>query len=72
MKSKGGFIIKNFKKLETPIKHGNLNQHIYEGIIKDVPTYNGKKEDFNTTWDAFGKCSNWKRSDCFIDIPEQP
>lgn len=69
MKTKGGFIIENFKTLETPIEHGILEPHIYGGLVKNVPTTDDKFEDFVITWDKFGKCSNWKRSDCFIEVP---
>ena len=69
MKTKGGFIIENFKKLEIPIEHGILEPHIYEGLVKNIPTYDNKKEDFIITWDKFGKCLNLLREDCFIEIP---
>lgn len=68
MKTIGGYEVVNFKKLEKPIEHGMLEPHIYSGVIKDVPTVKGKKQDFETTWDKFGRCSNWQREDCFIVI----
>lgn len=68
-KTIGGFKIKDFKVLEKPIDRHILEPHIYEGTIlnshKDV---NGNYVDQYCTWDRFGKCKNWKRSDCFIDV----
>jgi len=69
MKTKGGFIIENFKTLETPIERGILEPHIYEGLVKNIPTVKNKKEDFVITWDKFGRCSNFQREDCFIEVP---
>ncbi len=68
MKTKGGFEVKNFKKLDVPIERGMLNPHIYEGLVMDV-TMNDKKENIIITWDKLGKCANFQRSDCFIEIP---
>jgi len=62
MKTKGGFIIENFRKLETPIEHGILEPHIYEGLVKNIPTVK------NNRWDKFGRCSNFQREDCFIEV----
>lgn len=70
MKTNGGFKIKNFKELKKPIKHGALEPHIYEGLVKNVPTIGDKKEDYLITWDKFGRCANWNRSDCFINVKE--
>lgn len=68
MKTKGGFIIENFKKLDPPIIHGILEPHIFEGLVKNVPTVNNDQEDFTITWDKFGMCSNLQRPDCFIEV----
>lgn len=78
MKTKGGYEVQDFKKLETPINNGILEPHLYEGIVKDVPkmisqgesnwkVIGGEAEDMKITWDQFGRCSNWNREDCFIE-----
>jgi hypothetical protein len=68
MKTKGGFKVKNFKKLDVPIERGMLDPHIYEGLVMGV-TMNDKKENIIITWDKVGRCANFQRSDCFIEIP---
>lgn len=68
----GGFEIKNLKLLKTSIERGVLEPPIYEGTIKnlninpaqDIPDV----RDVYCTWDKYGKCSNWSREDCFIDV----
>jgi hypothetical protein len=68
-KTIGGFEIKDFKVLEKPIDRHILEPHIYEGtILKSHKDTDGNDVDQYCTWDRFGKCSNWKRSDCFIDV----
>lgn len=68
-KTIGGFEIKDFKVLEKPIDRHILEPHIYEGtILKSHKDTEGNYVDTYCTWDRFGKCSNWKRSDCFIDV----
>jgi len=69
MKTKAGFEIKDFKKLEQPIDRHMLEPHIYEGTIVGLE-YGTRKADTHCTWDKFGKCSNFQREDCFIDIAE--
>lgn len=69
-KTIGGFEIKDFKVLEKPIDRQILEPHIYEGTIV-LPIKIGNNEtikDVYCTWDRFGKCSNWERGDCFIDV----
>lgn len=71
MKTKSGLQVKDFKKLKTPIENGILEPHIYEGTILNVPTkttHNETFRDFYCTWDKFGRCSNFNRQDCFIDV----
>lgn len=68
-----GYTIENFKKLDEPIHKGILEHHIYGGNIKNVPVLRYGKLineylDFYCTWDKFGRCSNWRREDCFINI----
>ena len=73
MKTKSGLEIQNFKKLRTPIAHGILETHIYEGTIVGVPlktSQDGATIDFYCTWDKFGRCSNFEREDCFIDVAQ--
>ena len=66
MKTTGGYYILDFEELEKPIDHGNLEPHIFKGTVVRVPD-SEKTSDYEITWDKFGKCANWKRSDCFID-----
>ena len=73
MVTKAGYIIENFEILEKPIDRNNLEPHIYWGLVKQVPlpAENEKEkkfEDIEITWDKFGRCSNLKRTDCFIDV----
>ena len=68
-KTIGGLEIKDFKILDKPIDRHILEPHIYEGtILKSHKDTDGNYVDQYCTWDKFGKCSNWKRSDCFIDV----
>lgn len=60
IKTDGGYEIIDFKKLETPIDRNILEPHIYEGTII-LETGNQY-----CTWDKYGRCSNWERTDCFI------
>lgn len=71
-KTIGGFEIKDFKVLEKPIDRHILEPHIYEGtiVLPRKKDHNETIEDVYCTWDRFGKCSNWKRSDCFIDVSD--
>ncbi len=70
----GGYEIESFRKLEIPINNGNLEPHVYSGKVVDVPTLLNKKtgktecQTYEITWDRFGRCSNWNRKDCFIDV----
>ncbi len=72
MKTKGNYKIENFIILDTPIFNGNLEPHIYKGSIIGLPkTKLSANKEFitvETTWDKFGRCPNWSREDCFIDI----
>lgn len=68
MKTLGGYDVINFKKLKTPIDRNVLEPHIYEGIIVNLKRYDGENKDQYLTWDKFGRCSNFERRDCFIDI----
>ncbi len=72
MKTKGGYEIENFRKLEEPIENGILESQIYSGLVKQVPWRTGgfRPENQEITWDRFGRCRNWGREDCFIDVPE--
>lgn len=70
MKTKGGFTIENFKILEAPIEHGILEPHIYTGLAKNVPRTGDDSRDYLLTWDKFGRCSNFQREDCFIEVSE--
>lgn len=67
-KTRGGYKVDDFRELESPISHGILEPHIYEGILRNVPNISGKTKDITLTWDRFGRCSNWNREDCFIDF----
>ena len=68
-KTIGGLEIKDFKILDKPIDRHILEPHIYEGtILKSHKDADGNYVDQYCTWDRFGKCSNWQRSDCFIDV----
>lgn len=69
-KTIGGFEIKDFKVLEKPIDRHILEPHIYEGtiVLPRKTGHNETIEDVYCTWDRFGKCSNWERGDCFIDV----
>ena len=68
-KTIGGLEIKDFKVLEKQIDRHILEPHIYEGtILKSHKDWHGNYVDQYCTWDRFGKCANWKRSDCFIDV----
>lgn len=69
MKTKSGHEIQNFKKLEIPIDRHILEPHIYEGTIINLDSGFGEKDTY-CTWDKFGRCSNFRRSDCFIDVSE--
>jgi hypothetical protein len=75
MKTKGGFKVEKFKKLQQPILQGNLEPMIYEGFVKGItflfPVESGEKDTFDQTvkWDRYGRCNNWARKDCFIKIP---
>lgn len=69
MFTKGNYKIENFKKLDVPIKRGILEPHIYSGKVLDLPNgYNKGTYTCEITWDKFGRCSNWLRQDCFIDV----
>lgn len=69
MKTLGGYNIINFKKLDTPIENGILEAHIYSGTVLGVPSHiDGHSTNFDITWDKFGRCQNWQRKDCFIDM----
>ena len=71
MKTRGNYEIENFKVLRKPVRNGNLEEpHIYSGKVLKVPDMigNGECSTFNITWDKFGRCSNWSREDCFIDV----
>lgn len=67
METKGKYKITKFRQI-PPDDRGILEPHIYEGFVKDIPTTLGKKESYKVTWDRFGRCSNWAREDCFIDV----
>jgi len=71
MKTKGGYDIAYFTRLEKPIDRGNLMEHIYSGTVLQVQTRLGVKDTI-ITWDKLGRCSNLKREDCFIDVPLCP
>lgn len=60
----GGFIVEEFKKLDKPLKRGILKPHIYEGYILNC---NDKERQY-CTWDDLGRCGNFSREDCFINI----
>ncbi len=71
MKTKGGFEIENFRKLEEPITHGILEPHIYSGFVKKVANkFDEGSGNYEITWDKFGRCANLNREDIFIDILE--
>jgi hypothetical protein len=71
MKTKGGFEIENFKILKNPIENHILESHIYGGDIIDFEySSNTIIKRYYCTWDKFGRCTNWNRSDCFIDIKD--
>ena len=61
--TKGGFKITNFKELEQPIERGMLEPMIYIGNVKTTDL-----DTVEIMWDKLGRCSNWDRPDCFIDI----
>ncbi len=66
----GGYEIRDFKVLETPIDRGILDPEIYGGTIVDYPTLleeGGLKTSY-TTWDKLGRCPNRDRKDCYIFI----
>src|SRR6185312_8636093 len=63
MKTIGNYEISNFHQIGTPVDRGNLKPLIYSGDIYDPVT----KAETIINWDEDGKCSNWKRSDCFIN-----
>lgn len=66
MKTKGGYEIKNFQKLETPLHMGNLKPMIYRGIIFDPHPL--VQKEIELLWNEYGKVSNYQRVDCFIEI----
>lgn len=69
MFTKGNYKIENFKKLDEPIKRGILEPHIYSGKVIDVPhVWKEGVGSYEITWDKFGRCNNWNREDCFIDV----
>jgi hypothetical protein len=68
MKTTGGFEIINFRKLEKPIEFNIKEPHIYEGNILNLNRGHEVVGIQYCTWDKFGRCSNWKREDCFIDV----
>lgn len=65
----GGYPITDFKKLDPPVKWGStkgnyaLPDFVYEGQV-DIPKY-GK---LTIQWTGEGKCSNYSRKDCFINL----
>lgn len=68
-KTVGGYNVEDFKILDQPVKRGILPEHIYSGTIKDVPSPHGvPTKDYYCEWDAIGRCSNYERKDCFIDV----
>lgn len=67
METKSKLPIENFKRLDPPLRRGNLEPHIYQGLVKNVLTL-GQYCDHLVTWDKHGRCSNLNRSDCFIDV----
>lgn len=66
MKTLGGYTIEKFKRLKKPIERqkGILLPLIYQGMIFDPLL----KKDVEIQWNALGKCSNYQRQDCFIDL----
>ena len=82
MKTLGGYNVKDFKLLDKIIDRNILEPLIYEGIVENCPfpldkTYMQIKvsnheyyEDVIVWWDKNGKCSNYNRYDCFINIDD--
>lgn len=69
MTTKGGYEVIKFKQLEEPIVSSHyLEPHVYEGIVKNCPFGDNIKQDIYLTWDKLGRCNNWSRTDCFIEI----
>lgn len=64
METKGGYEIKEFKKLEIPLNRGILKPMIYSGIIFDPNPFINR--DIELLWNEDGKCANYSREDCFI------
>lgn len=59
MKTIGGYLITEFKKLDKEVERGLLEPHIYGGYHNNL----------YVTWDKFGRVSNQARwHDCNIDI----
>jgi len=79
MKTLGGYNVKDFKLLDKIIDRSNLEPLIYEGIVENCPfpldDHKHDKvgdheyyKDVIVCWDKNGKCSNWNRNDCFINV----
>ncbi len=66
MKTLGGYEITNFKKLKKPkeVQKGILLPILYSGRIYDPIS----KVELDIHWNTAGKCSNYARKDCFIDL----
>ncbi len=72
MKTLGGYKITEFKKLsKTDSEYENilinnytfLKPQIYSGVVDDP-----KCGTNLVLWNEDGKCSNYSREDCFIDV----
>jgi hypothetical protein len=66
VKTNGGYLVRELKRLSVLESRGNLKPFVYEGRIDDsVCPWLGN--NVLVKWDVDGKCANWDRKDCFID-----
>jgi hypothetical protein len=71
-KTIAGYEVTNFEKLEIPFEIYGSEPHIYGGNV-ELPNSDGNHRNhitnkFYCTWDKFGKCANWQKTDYFINV----
>lgn len=67
----GGYEIESFQVLREPVFKDSVEPHVYFGLIIGMPVHEGGEViNMICTWDQFGKCKNFDRIDCFIDVKD--
>jgi hypothetical protein len=71
-KTDGGYEVKNFKIMDEPVKRYPSSDLIYSADVYAPLMPKGPKCWQNIQYDFMGRCANFSRMDCFVDIFDYP